>query len=61
MSVYPTLAINLLRRLHGQVSQLHNFISALKIKFIVIKNLWMLWVLFTTTEKHATLLHPLHK
>ena len=26
--IYPTLAINLLHRLHGQSSQLHNFISA---------------------------------
>ena len=29
--IYPTLTINLLHRLHGQSSQLHNFIFALKI------------------------------
>ena len=29
--MYPTLAINLLQRLHEQSSQLHNFIIILKI------------------------------
>ena len=29
--IYPTLAINLLHKLHGQSSQLHNCIFALKI------------------------------
>ena len=43
-----TLAINLLQRLHGQSLQLHNLF--LLWKFLVMKNLSLLWVLFAATD-----------
>ena len=46
--LYPTSAINFLHKLHGQPSQLHNFI--LLCKFLVMKNLLLPWVLFAITD-----------
>ena len=54
--MYPTLAINLLHKLHVQWPQLHYFTFALKISSD--EKLLLLWVLFATTEYHETLLHP---